>query len=717
KKSKPKAEKTKKKPTAVSLLSFDDDDEEIESFQLKKSSRSKRIAKKIKKRAQEEKDAESNPDSVQIKPSKLLGDNAQEVHIFRPKAITPDRSANDSPFKAHVMGDIKGGAIPSPSMIHAARKQREMLRKYGSEFIPVDDTQTYKENKSRLVREDDFDNSSDDDIIEMRGIKSNTTLSTQPKKFVPNESEESDMSGKEDELVDEEVNRWEEELIKKGTSAQPQIPVQIDQSYLYQSGLQQPGAYDIGSYGYADPYYGAQQNVIPVSNVEAKSNVTFELIKKRLSEHLTSIQEVHRSHEAEMNSVMFDTNDCTEMSKNLSDSTTLSDEYRFYQETKDYVKNLVGCLREKVPDITNMEKSANDLWKSNSDNIISRRIQDVRDESSQCTSVKSTFDKGSQQDAELTQRIREREARRTRRRAERQIRKRDTDHHDGFSTDDEVTSMDQAKNSAEVNRIEKESSELFEDVVEEFCDIKCVLKHFETWRAQHSNSYNDAYIALCIPKLLVPFIRHATILWNPLKSDSPLLENSDWFKTLSSYGLHCLEDKGEDANMDDTKVLANIFEKVILHKVIQLVKETWDPLSRSQTLKVVDFMNNISGYSFMTSDNQRQTWSSIKLFENAMLLHDFLSYEVLSELVFDSLLNRYILLALQTSALTKSSILKCKQILSAIPKQWFSKYPDLLCHLSTLTRFLEHFAKSVSTSSAPSEILLKKKANILLLEI
>ncbi|XP_026690203.2 PAX3- and PAX7-binding protein 1 [Ciona intestinalis] len=743
----PKTEKVKKskKPAAVSLLSFDDEEGESE-IQLKKSSRSKRIAKKIKKRTQEEKEAELNPQVAQIKPSKFVSENAPETHIFRPKAAAPE--VEEKPrFKPHT---VTKGAIPSPSMIHAARKQREMLRKFGSEFIPVDDTQTYKENKSRLVREDDYDNSSDDEIIEMKGIKSNKSI--QSNKYVPNESEESEDGENNEENVDEEVNRWEEEMIKKGRQ---QIPGQPEQMYLYQAAAPQPAPYD--SYGYAHSYYAPEaQNPVPVNNVEAKSNLTFEIIKKRLSEHLVSAKEVHRSHKAEMDSIVFDTKENTEMSKQLTDNSKVSDEYRFYQEMKDYVKNLVACLREKVPNINNMEKSANVMWKTRSENLIGRRIQDVRDESSKFMSGKAALEKGNLQDAGLTQRVREREARRTRRRADRQIKKNDGEHHDGCSSDDEVTSMEEAKISAEISRLQKESSELFNDVVDEFCEIKCILKHFETWRSDHSDSYNDAYIALCIPKLLVPFIRFETLLWNPLNSDSAPLEQAEWFKTLSWYGMHCIDDVGDHANMDDTKVLANLFEKVILQKLVQLIKEVWDPLSTFQTVNLVSFMNNLSGYPFMASDNrhcqqlvqaictrfqnslnndvyipllpssvkteaapflERQTWSSIKLFKNALLLHEFLSYEAITELAFDSLLNRYIILALQTCPLSKSCLLKCKEIVSTIPRDWFAKYPDLLCHLSTLTRFLEHFSKSVASSSLPADNLLKKKVNILLLEI
>lgn len=56
---------------------------------------------------------------------------------------------------------IKSGIIPDASMIHAARKKREMARQEG-DYIPLnssnkaaENTVKYKSDKSRFIREDD----------------------------------------------------------------------------------------------------------------------------------------------------------------------------------------------------------------------------------------------------------------------------------------------------------------------------------------------------------------------------------------------------------------------------------------------------------------------------------------------------------------------------------------------------------------------------------
>ena len=57
---------------------------------------------------------------------------------------------------------------------------------------------------------------------------------------------------------------------------------------------------------------------------------------------------------------------------------------------------------------------------------------------------------------------------------------------------------------------------LFEDVVEEFASTESVKENFERWKFTYGDTYREAYIGLCMPKLLNPFIRTNLILWNPL---------------------------------------------------------------------------------------------------------------------------------------------------------------------------------------------------------
>ncbi|MEQ2160814.1 hypothetical protein GOODEAATRI_003270, partial [Goodea atripinnis] len=65
--------------------------------------------------------------------------------------------------------------------------------------------------------------------------------------------------------------------------------------------------------------------------------------------------------------------------------------------------------------------------------------------------------------------------------------------------------------------IQSRSQAVFADVQDDFYDIKKILSRFEEWRRSYSESYHNAYISLCLPKLLNPIIRHQLLVWNPLK--------------------------------------------------------------------------------------------------------------------------------------------------------------------------------------------------------
>ena len=62
-----------------------------------------------------------------------------------------------------------------------------------------------------------------------------------------------------------------------------------------------------------------------------------------------------------------------------------------------------------------------------------------------------------------------------------------------------------------------EAHSLFDDVVEEFSTVAAILGHFEEWKDKFRTDYDDAYVGLCIPKLLSPLIKVDLMDWNPLQ--------------------------------------------------------------------------------------------------------------------------------------------------------------------------------------------------------
>ena len=59
--------------------------------------------------------------------------------------------------------------------------------------------------------------------------------------------------------------------------------------------------------------------------------------------------------------------------------------------------------------------------------------------------------------------------------------------------------------------------QVFEDVVEDFSKLSLIKQRFEEWKFGSPNSYEQAYISLCLPKLFAPFVRKQMLQWNPLQ--------------------------------------------------------------------------------------------------------------------------------------------------------------------------------------------------------
>lgn len=51
------------------------------------------------------------------------------------------------------------------------------------------------------------------------------------------------------------------------------------------------------------------------------------------------------------------------------------------------------------------------------------------------------------------------------------------------------------------DRIEVEASDLFEDACDDFYKIENILNKFNVWRLTDMESYKDAFVSSCLPKV------------------------------------------------------------------------------------------------------------------------------------------------------------------------------------------------------------------------
>ena len=152
-----------------------------------------------------------------------------------------------------------------------------------------------------------------------------------------------------------------------------------------------------------------------------------------------------------------------------------------------------------------------------------RRREDVRDQMKELSAAQQLQQQPSNP-AEMAE-----ESARQRRSAERDGRRRrrlqfraasqnsmKVQHYEGMSSDDEISSLDQSNLGKSRSEIESQARQIMVDVVEDFSTLEGVKQRFEAWKEEDPDSYSDAFVSLCLPKIVSPLIRLQLLFWNPL---------------------------------------------------------------------------------------------------------------------------------------------------------------------------------------------------------
>uniref|UniRef100_A0A3P8ZUR5 GCF C-terminal domain-containing protein n=1 Tax=Esox lucius TaxID=8010 RepID=A0A3P8ZUR5_ESOLU len=801
----------------ASLLSFDDDEDETEVFRVKKSNHSKKIVKQLKKEYKEDLEkvyVKQEPNTGQIdKPSQLYmcgagseqGEEEMEVdsteeqeeeskmlsHASKnPTTTASGAFSNTSTLST--LSNLRPGEIPDAAFIHAARKRRQMARELGGD-APLVETDA---PKKRLVREEEQegDGSDDEDEDEKRISFSGVKNKSQRSRIAE------EIEGSDDDLFlsghDEEVSRWEQEQIRKGIS----IP-QVTYTLLPEVGVYYSSTYDAQpSYNtYSLPYSYSTAEDRAKTKVEGcplaysgpsgdLSPVTTELVKKRLRDRLSQMCVGHAANAKRYDQIQEELDAAQNTINRLEGSSNdNAEQYKFLQEMRGYVRDLLECFSEKVPCVSELEGAMHQLLKQRASRLVQRRRDDIKDESAEFASLSNKAvmapnlmspdsfgrDRTIHQEHVRQRRIAEREwfvllltlclCVRTRRRQAREQNGKRAEHREGLSSDDEETSTDLTSYCLERDRIVRECKKVFEDVLEDFHSLDCIKGRFEVWRRLYFPCYRDAFIGLCLPKLFNPLVRLQLITWNPLQEKCANFEYMGWFESLLFYG--CEEQSGMNRGDVDINLLPSIVERVLLPKLAVLADQVWDPLSSSQTARLVSFLSRlIKGYpTVLNGDNrntqeflktivlrtrrtldddvflplypknvlcnknsgpylffQRQFWSCVKLLGNILQWNGVLSYSTLRELALDSTLNRYILSALQSSEPGPDSVLKCQRVVECLPASWFVglKGQQTLPQLEPFCRYLSHMASSLLRGSlGGSDVEKRNGACVIMLHL
>ena len=328
------------------------------------------------------------------------------------------------------------------------------------------------------------------------------------------------------------------------------------------------------------------------------------------------MKEVHRRHEMDADRAVDDIVESQAKIDHMShEIPALSKKYKFYQELRGYMTDLTECYDEKMVTISYLESRVDKVRGEQRGKLVERRRQDVRDQSEvlgALTATNAAMMVDPVQDAVRDFRANEREGRRMRRRQAREGRA-EVGHHDGLSSDDELPSVDEASLAKVRGEVETQARLAMEDVVEEFSVLSNVMDRLQTWRRGDGESYNSAYVSLCLPKIFGPLIRLEMLFWDPLTKPSPL-PGYEWFSTLATFALED-SDKFQQWETDpDRNLISSCCEKVILPRLGTIVKCSYDPMSSSQTSNLVSFVSKVVADNptiSMRSKHLRELFSAV----------------------------------------------------------------------------------------------------------
>lgn len=442
--------------------------------------------------------------------------------------------------------------------------------------MPIEDKEEKKKaSSSKKVDADDDDNSEEEERIDMNAITGVKEREERREQFY------SAQNGS-DEDSDYELKAWENQQIRKGVTGAQLVTAQ-QESVLSQFMLPQepPADYSVAEENMST---GAlleqayQRNRIekprPMQTKpkdEKSGPKKPQEVLQKLLDRLQSVKELNRKHFDDVDRMVADLK-LLQIDAMQAEQCgpVAAGQYRFYQELRSFCVDFTECMDEKLPQVVDLEKRVGFAMSKFKTNLIERRRQDVRDQAKELSDQAARYSgKKVVDDEERVRRAAEREGRRTRRRRDRERANLLESHLDGTSSDDEVPDQEEALYKAQLQQVVEDSQAVFDDTTDEFCDIRLVLKRFNEWKSNDLVAYKDAYVSVCLPKIVGPLIRARLLVWNPFEDAAMDFEKSDWYRDCMMNGcdLGTAETEQQLRDDPDVRFVPSVIEKIILPKL------------------------------------------------------------------------------------------------------------------------------------------------------
>lgn len=207
---------------------------------------------------------------------------------------------------------------------------------------------------------------------------------------------------------DVEMNEWENQQIRKGVTGAQLMSAQHESIYSTQYMIQ-PFSISNSNKNDEKPLTTAEllEKAYSQTNYEVAKRLRKEKKKestkpsgiKTPQEILKSVKEKLRFSREQNNKNFVDIDRISEEFRAIKidlqdcekNGPVAASKYRFYQELKLYVEDLIECLNEKLPVIAALEERSLTVMGKYSKKLIERRRQDVRDQAKELTDTSKQF--------------------------------------------------------------------------------------------------------------------------------------------------------------------------------------------------------------------------------------------------------------------------------------------------------------------------------------
>uniref|UniRef100_A0ABI7Z8Q2 GCF C-terminal domain-containing protein n=1 Tax=Felis catus TaxID=9685 RepID=A0ABI7Z8Q2_FELCA len=580
----------------------------------------------------------------------LSTDEESETHHSPESKDDHSSSSNSSSSLEEEFSSVVN--IPDAAFIQAARRKRELARTQ-DDYISLDIKHTSVITGMKKNSDEDPESEPDDHEKRILFTPKPQTLRQRMADETTPRNEETSEESQEDETQD----IWEWQQMRKAVK----ITEGRDLDLSYNSESQTVKKFDTST---------------------SFPPVNLEIIKKQLNTRLTLLQDTHRSHLREYEKYIQDVKSSKSTIQKLENSSNQALNFKFYKSMKIYVENLIDCLNEKIISIQEIESSMHALLLKQAMTFMKRRQDELKHESTylqQLSRKAETSTNGSLAVGEKTPWILEEiESRRSQRRQARAL-SGNCDHQEGTSSDDELSSADMIdfqktqglKQMPWFTSIEEYMASSMEDSKKEDGSDKKIL---------------SAIINKTVIPRLTDFVE---FIWDPLSTSQT-----------TSLITHCtviLEELSTCGN-EVSKGKQDLLKSIVLRVKKAIEDDVFIPLYPKSTIE-----NKTSPHSKF---QERQFWSSVKLFRNILLWNGLLPDDTLQELGLGKLLNRYLMTALLTASPGPDVVKKCSQIAAYLPAKWFqsSAMRTSIPQLENFIQFLLQSAQKLSRSEFRDEV-------------